>query len=75
MCVREWEREVVREVYSSEARERMVGSGSVRRGVVWWRSYYGLRFSYIRGKEGRGGEGPRVLRKSRPMLFVGVPTL
>jgi hypothetical protein len=32
---------VVRDVYSAEARERIVGSGSARRGAVSWRSYYG----------------------------------
>ena len=38
---REWEREDIREVYSSDAKALIVGSGSSRSGVVSRRSYYG----------------------------------
>jgi hypothetical protein len=38
---REWEREDVREVCSSDAKARIVGSGSFRSGEVSRRSYYG----------------------------------
>jgi len=34
-------RVVVKAVYSSEARERMAGSGSASKALVSWRSYYG----------------------------------